>query len=208
MQPQYSRIPRERPSSGIFGDWGQLRALRSQRASTPRSRLDHGRKRVAILADTPNIFRSIQRTYGLSERPDYRQLYRQGEGLGRISDAIAFVNDGVACRFAEALERLGFSVSRSEAHDVDDHLTARAVALHGRVERVLLCSGDGDYLPLVVLLQARGTEVIVCAVANNCSRRLRQQADRFLHMPTIDRTTREAVSITRLNRQRNGGAET
>lgn len=144
------------------------------------------RKRVIILVDTPNIFRSTQRTYGLGTRPDYRQLIRRGEALGRVRQAIAFVNGGVHPGFAEAMERLGFTLSRSEARDVDDHLTARAVALHQGAERVLLCSGDGDFLPLVALLQGHGKEVVVCAVEKNCSRRLRRQADHFFHMPTLD----------------------
>lgn len=107
--------------------------------------------------------------------------------MGRVRDAIAFVNEGVHPDFAEALERLGFAITYSEANDVDDHLTARAVALHGRAERLVLCSGDGDYLPLVRLLQGRGTEVIVCAVAESCSRRLRCEANQFWPMPTLHR---------------------
>ena len=193
MDRLQAKCQRATRSQGILITPPPHRTVPTVRPHSPVSRQPTPTRRVIILADTPNIFRSIQRTYRAGARPDYRQLFRQGERFGRVRQAIAFVNEGVHPGFTEALERLGYTISRSEAHDVDDHLTARAVALHDRAERDLLGSGDGDYLPLVALLQAQGKEVVVSAVAENCSRRLRRQADHFFDMPTLDSPSSSAI---------------
>src|SRR5579864_1072112 len=103
-----------------------------------------------LLADTPNLFRTVVRCHGTAAIPDYGAILNLGRELGDIS-AYAFVNPGVSSRFVEAIRNKGFKVIGSKAEDVDDSLVANAVRLRRRVDWVVLCSGDGDYIPLAQL---------------------------------------------------------
>lgn len=140
--------------------------------------------RVAILVDTPNIGIATRNQYGWLARPDFRTILALANTLGTVETATAFVNAGVDVRFAEALARIGFSVeSDCSHHDVDPVLIRTARTL--RVDRLVLCAGDGDYLPVVNQLRATGTMVIVIAVPAACSTRLRAAADIVLPMPLL-----------------------
>jgi hypothetical protein len=139
---------------------------------------------VAILVDTPNIGIATRNQYGWLARPDFRTILALANTLGTVETATAFVNPGVDVRFSEALARIGFSVeSDGSQHDVDPVLIRTARTL--RVDRLVLCAGDGDYLPVVNQLRATGTMVIVIAVPAACSTRLRAAADIVLPMPLL-----------------------
>jgi hypothetical protein len=138
---------------------------------------------LAMLIDTPNIFNSVHQQYGPRARPDYRVLRFLVEGWtwqGR-----AFVNDGVSANFPKALQGLGYQVVESHARDVDEVLIAHAVDLCGHVDCVVLCSGDGDYTPLVRLLRQAGVRVVVAAIFQTCSRELAVASDGLIEFPVM-----------------------
>ena len=135
-----------------------------------------------LLADTPNLFRTVVRCHGTDAIPDYGAILNLGRELGEVS-AYAFVNPGVSPRFAEAVRNKGFKVIGSKAEDVDDSLVANAVRLGVGVDWVVLCSGDGDYIPLARLLQSTGVKVGVIAEPMRCSQELRRVADCFFPAP-------------------------
>lgn len=137
-----------------------------------------------LLADTPNLFRTVVRCHGTDAIPDYNAILDLGRALGNVT-AYAFVNPGVSPRFVEAVKNKGFKVIGSNAEDVDDSLIASAVRLRPRVDWVVLCSGDGDYVPLARLLQTTGAKVGVIAEPMCCSQELRSVADRFFPAPFL-----------------------
>ena len=142
-----------------------------------------------LLADTPNLFRTGVRCHGYEARPDYGAIMQLGCELGAVS-AYAFVNPGVSSAFVATLRDKNFTVVGSNADDVDHSLIASAVRLHRRADWIVLCSGDGDYVPLVGLLQLTGVQVGVIAEPRCCSQELRQVANRFFPAPFV--TTRRA----------------
>lgn len=154
-------------------------------------------KEVLLLADTPNIGRSVLKEYGSEARPDYRALLAVARNLGENLEPFAFVNDGVKNCFVQSLQNLGYAVVFSHARDVDQHLVAKAVALHHRVSHLVLASGDGGFCPLVDLLHARAIWILLAAVPSSCSRYLRALADGFVEMPHTHRRQQATAKIIR-----------
>ena len=57
---------------------------------------------------------------------------------------------------------------------------------HGvNFKNVVLCSGDGDYLPLVEQLQGLGIKVIVLASPGHTNHFLQRQADEYISLIDI-----------------------
>jgi uncharacterized LabA/DUF88 family protein len=140
---------------------------------------------VAILCDTPNMMRSVQDIYGRGARPDYASIHKTSATLGTVASAHALVNNGVSSLFVDRLKGEGYQVHRSNAWDCDAEVIAWAVRLSGKVDRLVLCAGDGGYTNVVKLLKAVGVRVTVCSVSACCSRRLRQSADSYVEAPVM-----------------------
>lgn len=141
-------------------------------------------ERVALIVDTPNIAKSLIRHHGPKTRPDYASLIRIAKSWGRVVAAVALVNDGVSPALSNALSAIGFQVKFSHAFDCDDAVVAWTVRLHHCADRIVICSGDHGYLPLVHLLQTIRRKVVVCAVDKSCNRRLRHISDQYLEVPS------------------------
>jgi uncharacterized LabA/DUF88 family protein len=88
--------------------------------------------------------------------------------------------------FVALMAEIGFEVvisaeegnSRKTAVDRDVMLDALALAYGGKVDRVLLLSGDGGFTRMVDTLKALGVQVEVCAFPD-VSAALRRSADQF-----------------------------
>jgi len=61
--------------------------------------------------------------------------------------------------------------------DCDMEMACGAFALADRVDVIVLVTGDGDFVPVVHLLQGKGVKVEVVSFAAALSRKLRQAAD-------------------------------
>jgi hypothetical protein len=139
--------------------------------------------RVIILVDTPNIGKSVIEKHGQRARPDYRALRYMAAKFGTLTRARALVNDGVNPRFAAKLADFRFEVEYSHAFDCDHALIACAVKLREQADYIVICSGDKHYIPLVQLLLATGTRIVVCAVEGTCNATLKRLANFYEEMP-------------------------
>jgi len=138
---------------------------------------------AVILIDTPNIFRSVTRQFGLEARPDYQAFLSAVRTVSTVVHAEALVNDGLPARFKQHIEQSGYAVIPSHAMDVDEKFIARAVKFHARGDLFVLASGDGGYAPLVSLLRSLGRKVIVAAVPGSLSLTLASVADAVVEFP-------------------------
>src|SRR5215469_16213952 len=152
---------------------------------------------VVMLLDSPNISKSVAKIYGPQARPDFKRLYEAATKFGPVIKACALVNDGVSLHLKDKLIRSGFEVYLSHADDCDDALFAWAVRLHQDCRTVIFCSGDGGFHPLVTLFQRLHVRVVVLAVNETCSRRLRASADVYQEIPVkFVRQQRNTVTLT------------
>lgn len=151
-------------------------------------------KKVTIIADTPSLFRTVQKVYGQSAVPDYAAIYACAQEMGKVFSALAFLNDGVSPRFARCLEFACFRPVFPHAPDVDEAAIAATVRLYSLTDCLVLCTHDGDYIPVVELMKAKGVEIVLCAIRPRCHNRLLWLADRFVELPVMARAAAGVVA--------------
>lgn len=175
-----------RPESNTCQGWSVTPSLSNPiETSAIASRSVH--KRLILLADSPNLFRSSQDCFGPEYCPDYAELLLIAKSRGKVVTAFAFVNDGFPLRRARALERIGYKTLRSEGRDCDFRFVDQAVAMYRQGDTFLLCSGDHRFAHLASALRDLGKYIIVCALRSCCSRRLIATANEFFPLPVMQR---------------------
>lgn len=147
-------------------------------------------QRVAVLIDTQNMYHSAKHLYDaklnfpaiVRAATEDRQLIRAiayvaksktGEELAFFE---ALVGGGIELRVKEVLE---FSSGVKKA-DWDVGMAIDAAKLADKVDVMILMTGDGDFVPCVEYLQARGVIVEVVAFGASTSSELRGACDSFM----------------------------
>ena len=80
--------------------------------------------------------------------------------------------------------RLRLRVNRIAKNAADDLLICHGANVPASVSRVVLVTGDGDFIPLMIELQARGIEVVLAAAPSKANRQLRVLADAYWPLAT------------------------
>ena len=108
--------------------------------------------------------------------------------------AIAYVistESGEEKGFFDALTKLGIETKQKELQvffggakkaDWDVGIAVDAIRLAPAVDAVVICSGDGDFIPLVEQLQSMGKQVEVIAFGKSSSSKLKEVADDFIDL--------------------------
>jgi uncharacterized LabA/DUF88 family protein len=146
-------------------------------------------QRVAVLIDAQNMYHSAKHLYDaklnfpavVRAAVEGRQLIRAIAYVAKskTGDEMAFfealVEGGIELRVKDVLE---FSSGMKKA-DWDVGMTIDAVKLAEKVDALILMTGDGDFVPCVEYLQARGVVVEVIAFAKSSSSELKGACDMF-----------------------------
>lgn len=144
-------------------------------------------QRVAILVDSSNIYMASR---DLDVKVDYLKI------LGRLNTrqivrAIYYHVEVDAAReagFLHRIQQMGFEVKTKQLKiygngkrkaDWDVGLAMDAVTLADKVDVICIVSGDGDFVPLVTYLKARGIKVEAMAFESCTARALREAVDKF-----------------------------
>ena len=147
---------------------------------------------LAILLDQANVAAGAVSRF--SRKVDFHSLLQSLAAGRKVSRAIAFVVDNGGAQFdafCATLRKAGwelrlkrpktFSDGRSKA-DWDMGIAVEAVELRGKVECIVLASGDGDFAPLARLLRRWGVRVEVAAYPESLARELVDAADAVIHL--------------------------
>jgi len=171
-------------------------------------------ERVAILIDGNNVAHGSRRhgvvvdygtllTWASQGGPRRRNgMVRRGLAyprqivLGRVYLGPTHSPNGRRESFVNLMEDLGLEVvTCAEEGDVsktavdrDVMLDALALAYGGKVDRLLLLSGDGGFTRLVEMLKALGIQVEVCSFPD-ASHALREAANVFWDLTTLSGAT-------------------
>lgn len=150
-------------------------------------------QRVAVFVDVQNMFYSAKTLH--QSKIDYRKLL-DGILRGRqLVRAIAYVvqkADVDQSSFLEALRRSGYEVKEKELTIREDgtskgdwkvEIALDAIALEPRMDCMVLVSGDGDFVPLVQVLNTRGCRTEVVSFERSTSNQLMRVCHQFI---TID----------------------
>lgn len=152
----------------------------------------HADQRVAVLADSQNLYHSAHSVY--TRNVDYQAVLEAAVDDRRLTRAIAYViraDSPEEQSFFEALEEIGFETKIKEIKRFEDGSTKAdwdvgmsldAITLASHVDTVVLCTGDGDFARLCWHLRHEGVRVEVIAFGEATAEDLIAAADSFTDM--------------------------
>lgn len=158
----------------------------------------HKAQRVGVFVDVQNLFYSAK--YEYNRHVTFKALLQdavQGRLLVRALAYVIRTEDMSKEKFFDALNLIGYEVRGKDLQifaggakkgDWDIGIAMDAIELAPRLDTIVLCTGDGDFIPLVEhLRRALGCRVEVMAFGKSASGKLREAADSFIDM---DRDTK------------------
>jgi uncharacterized LabA/DUF88 family protein len=155
--------------------------------------------RIAVFIDGANLYSSAK-TLGFDI--DYKRLLEEFQGRGSLVRAFYYIAVHESQEYSSIrplidwLDYNGYTVVTKPAKEfvdaggrrkvkssMDVELAVDAMELAGRVDQLVLFSGDGDFRPLVEAVQRRGVRVTVISTISSrppmLADELRRQADVF-----------------------------
>ncbi len=139
-------------------------------------------QRCAILVDVQNMFYSAKHLY--SGKINYDHLLEATSRRRKVVRALAYAVKTPEIdqeKFMKLLYELGFEVRMKDLKvradgsakgDWDMGIAIDAISLIDKVDCIVLVSGDGDYVPLVEHMKARGVRVEVYSFKSNTAQEL------------------------------------
>lgn len=148
-------------------------------------------KKLALFADVQNLYYTVRQAYGCHF--NYSELWQQVTARGQIVEAYAYAIDRADAKqqqFQQILRNMGFEVKlkpyiqRSDGSakgDWDVGITLDVMEAAGRVDEVVLASGDGDFdLLLERVRSLYGTASCVYGTPSLTAHSLIRAADQFV----------------------------
>ena len=154
-------------------------------------------QRVGIFVDVSNLYYSARVMYG--KKVNFKNVLKEVLGDRKLVRAIAYVikaENPEEQKFFDALEDMGFEVKMKDLQvfygghkkgDWDVGIAMDAVRLASKLDVVVICSGDGDFIPLIEYLTGIGQQVEVAAFGRSASGVARELADHFIDLDTDKR---------------------
>jgi uncharacterized LabA/DUF88 family protein len=167
--------------------------------------MSSGSTKIALFIDGPNLHATAR---ALGFDIDYKRLLNEFQGRGTVLRAFyytAIIEDqefssirplvdwldynGYTVVTKAAKEYVDASGRRKVKSDMDIELAVEAMELSGRIDEMILFSGDGDFRSLVEAVQRRGVRVtVVSSMASQppmIADELRRQADVFTDLTEL-----------------------
>lgn len=155
--------------------------------------IKHKQQRVGIFIDTQNLYHSAKNLY--KRKVNFGEVVKEAL-MGRVLiRAIAYVitsEAGDEKGFFDALKKMGIETKTKNLQvftggakkgDWDVGLTVDAISLSGKLDSVIIISGDGDFVPLVEYLKlSAGCQVEVVSFGKSTSSKLIEAADDFIDL--------------------------
>lgn len=155
--------------------------------------IKHSGQRVGVFIDTQNLYHSAKNLY--HAKVNFGKIVDDALDGREIIRAIAYAittESGEERGFLDALSKVGiepkikdlqiFSGGAKKA-DWDVGLAVDAIKMAPKLDAVIICSGDGDFVPLVEYLKTNeGCQVEVVAFGKSTSAKLIEAADDFMDL--------------------------
>jgi uncharacterized LabA/DUF88 family protein len=153
-------------------------------------------QRVGIFIDVQNLYHSAKHLY--KARVNYKELIKELITNRQLIRAFAYVVKSETAfgeaSFFEALKLSGLELREKDLQifaggmkkaDWDVGMAVDAIRLSSSLDAVILVTGDGDFIPLVVYLQQLGKSVEVASFGKSASAKLKDIADDFIDLDKI-----------------------
>lgn len=149
-------------------------------------------QRVEVLIDVQNLYHSAKNLH--NSKVNFKKVLDAGVSGRKLIRAFAYVvrtKSGEEKAFFKALTKLGFETrvrdlkeyyGGQKKADWDVGIVIDAIRTAPGIDVVVLCSGDGDFVPLVEYLRNRGKRIEVIAFGKTTSSELIRVADEFIDL--------------------------
>ncbi|MDD4989830.1 MAG: NYN domain-containing protein [Candidatus Pacebacteria bacterium] len=153
-------------------------------------------QRVEVLIDVQNLYHSARNLH--QARVNFNEVLKTAIAGRKFIRAFAYVvktKTGEEKPFFDALSNLGIETRVRDLQefydgqkkaDWDVGIVIDAIRTAQGVDVVVLCSGDGDFIPLVDYLKNQGKRVEVMAFGKTTSSALKEVADEFTDIGGAD----------------------
>ncbi len=154
--------------------------------------LKHAEQRVLVLIDVQNLYHSAKNLYGA--RVNFSAVLKTAVSNRKLVRAFAYViktKTGEEKMFFEALTKLGIETRVKDLQefyggvkkgDWDVGIVIDAVRVASSCDVVCLCSGDGDFMPLIEYLENNGKRTEIIAFGRSASVKLKEEVDEFIDL--------------------------
>lgn len=155
--------------------------------------IKHKAQRVVVLIDVQNMYHSARNLY--SARVNFKEVVKSVVAGRQLVRALAYVirtESGEEKSFLEALAKSGIETKEKDLQifaggakkaDWDVGMAIDAVRFaEGLANAIVLVTGDGDFIPLVEYLKAKGVQVEVAAFGRSTSAKLKEVVDDFIDL--------------------------
>ena len=147
-------------------------------------------QRVGVFVDVQNLYYSARNIY--NSRVNFNEVLKVAVSDRSLVRAIAYVIKADMPEeqsFFDALGKAGYEVKIKDLQtfygghqkgDWDIGITMDIIRTMSKLDVVVLCGGDGDFVPLLEYLKAHGVIAEVCSFGKSTSGKLREVADNFV----------------------------
>jgi uncharacterized LabA/DUF88 family protein len=149
-------------------------------------------QRVEVLIDVQNLYHSAKNLY--QARVNFGEILKTAVSGRKFIRAFAYVvrtKTGEEKPFFDALTKLGIEARVRDLQefyggmkkaDWDVGIVIDAIRTATSLDVIVLCSGDGDFIPLVDYLKNQGKRVEILAFGKTTSSKLKEVADEFMDL--------------------------
>jgi uncharacterized protein (TIGR00288 family) len=154
--------------------------------------IKHKNQRVGVFIDVQNLYHSAKNLY--KAKVNFKEILKTAIAGRQLVRAIGYVistETGEEKMFFDALTKLGIETKEKELQiffggakkaDWDVAIAVDSLRLAPSLDAVVICSGDGDFVPLVKQLQSMGKQVEIIAFSKSASSKLKEAADDFVDL--------------------------
>ncbi len=149
-------------------------------------------QRVGVFIDVQNMYYSARYLY--QRKVNFANIVAEAASGRKLIRAIAYAvrtKTGEESAFIEALRKQGIEAKEKELleytsgqkkADWDVGITVDIIKMIDMLDVVVIVSGDGDFIPLVELVQSRGRQVEVVSFRESTSGKLVEAVDGYTDM--------------------------
>jgi len=149
-------------------------------------------QRVEVLIDVQNLYHSARNLY--QAKVNFGEILKTAISGRKFIRAFAYVvrtKTGEEKPFFEALTKLGIETRVKDLQefyggmkkaDWDVGIVIDAIRTATSLDVIVLCSGDGDFTPLVEYLKNQGKRVEILAFGKTTSSKLKETSDEFIDL--------------------------
>lgn len=135
-------------------------------------------QRVAVLIDGNNMGLEINRIFSKKHMLDYKKFI-PNILKERYLVKMTYFREGksISPKLTNLINDLFFGTTVPCNKSADIYIAIEAVQIVEKVDTIVICSGDCDYVPLIKYIKAKGVRVEIACPEHSLSPLLKEEAD-------------------------------